>query len=346
MDTDNLISKGISLKSADGFFASLCTQIDKDMSEGRQILERPILELCKCIVKYLSNGGTLQLPAEFRMMAERVDNYWRYETKKGDIEREFSYSRVYQLADLVRIWEGEEQRDVAISLEAWRYSNNLSLLRTIYRSPGLTHKALSEYMQCSPSRLSQIIPPLVDNDYLLAQRIGSKKYYHLSGKGERLLTYMETAEKRRQRQTDEDKLFALLIEAGRISIESIQSKNTLREKIGNLSDEDLTKCLKGAQNRPSHKRSRKSHISSDPVANGDVHFEPTENSSNEVSQQSVGGADSTPQQARYIKSHRSCQEERYNNFRNGGNTVEVREGESSNNLLDRHKSILVKNINY
>ena len=196
-------------KTSDKYFASLCIQIDLDMSEGRPILERQIHELSRWITKSLSNSGAMSLPEEFCILVERVDNYWRYETKTKDLERELSYARIYQLVSLVRIWENEKQQDVIVDMEVELYKNNVILLRIIYQSPGVTHKALSECLKCTPCRLSQVIPPLVDNGYLLVQRIGSKKYYHLSGKGERLLTYIEASEEYNKRRLHENHLKAV-----------------------------------------------------------------------------------------------------------------------------------------
>ena len=78
--------------SDDKQFVMLSNQIRADISEGKVIEARPLLELAKKVIKFVTEKGEKRLPEEFRNLTERAENYWRYK-KSSDYENELSYAR-------------------------------------------------------------------------------------------------------------------------------------------------------------------------------------------------------------------------------------------------------------
>ena len=184
---DNISANPQQHESGDSYLAVLSKQIWVDLYEGMQIRERPLMELCKEIVKCFSKGREPQWPKEFKVLMERVDDYWRYELNTDGIERECSHARLYQIISLVKIYEMVIQRGPVLNKDAVQYSSRRDLLRAISDYPGITHKKLSELLDKTPSGLTNFVTTLEKAGYLSTQKVGAKKYYHLSSTGDELL---------------------------------------------------------------------------------------------------------------------------------------------------------------
>jgi predicted transcriptional regulator len=177
--------------SDDELFIMLSNQIREDLSKGRPIQERPLLELATRVFEYITDGDGKQLPEEFYALTERVDDYWHYENNT-DNECEFSYARLYQMISTVKIWEHERAWKKKLNEDICRsqYMKYFELLQIVNEHSGIVHEALVELLS-SASGLAEDARLLEKEGFLHIRNIGRKKYYHMSRDGERLFKRLE-----------------------------------------------------------------------------------------------------------------------------------------------------------
>ena len=164
----------------------LCLNLRESLANRIAISDRTIFDFSRLTGKLLYGGVTSILPESFSTLAQDLEDYWLYSAKQDrDKDRCFTYISIYQITKMVKIVETEEQRNVQLSEEAQieKSKGTYEILSQIYKSPGITHKALSQELSITPSLLSQKAAKLEDKGYLFSRRSGRNKTYALSNYG-------------------------------------------------------------------------------------------------------------------------------------------------------------------
>ena len=197
----------------------LCISLRKAIANQTAISDRTILDFSRLAGKLLYGGVTSMLPDSFSTLAQDLEDYWLYSAKRDrDKDRCFTYISIYQITKMVKTVEIEERRNVQLSEEAQIEKNKgtFEILSQIYKSPGITHKALGQELDITPSLLSQKAAKLEDKGYLFSRRSGRNKTYTLSNYGISLYKRMaafhnESGERFSKKQLDvSTKLFHYL----------------------------------------------------------------------------------------------------------------------------------------
>lgn len=165
-------------------FTNLCGRLLDDVKQHRSIQERSLVDFSKQVL-WIVNGVVEKLPESFERLADYIMDYWRYELKKEqDSECKYSYIRLFQMINLVKICyrEREQGKKALLALEEYKgYSELLCLLQ---RFPGITHKKLREQLEISSDELSQQLELLGKDGFLSLRRSGEEQYYMLTNDGD------------------------------------------------------------------------------------------------------------------------------------------------------------------
>ena len=165
------------------------------IAHRRMISDRTVFDFCRLTTKLLYGGIAYPLPVSFSELAKEAEDYWFY-TAKDDRNKDrcFTYIRIYQITSMVRTAEAEEQRQAKLMAEAQTLKNKgtYEVLFSIYNSPGITHKMLSQYLGVTASALTQKAARLEKSGYLFSKRNGRNKSYSLSNYGISLFKQMQS----------------------------------------------------------------------------------------------------------------------------------------------------------
>lgn len=170
----------------------VCTTLSEALDDRKIVPERTLLDFSRMTCQLIYDGLSDGIPAGFTELTEAVEEYWHYIAHKDkNVERRFSYIRLYQITSMVRIFERERQQEQLIFDLTEKNRKHSYLLRCIHDSPGITHKELSKKLSISPSMLSHRTDQLEAQGILDNRRIGKCKYYSLSNLGLSLYKRLE-----------------------------------------------------------------------------------------------------------------------------------------------------------
>lgn len=165
----------------------LCTTISEKIIARQPIYEKMIMDFSLLVARLIHNNVLFELPQVFERMAEIVERYWFYSShREENPDLSFSYVRIYQNINMLKVYIANNQRESTIYDDANRIMKQpkqMQAIQAIHDNPGSTHEEICEIIRTSKSNLSQYISSLIEQGYIIVNQIGKYSYYSLSNKG-------------------------------------------------------------------------------------------------------------------------------------------------------------------
>ena len=165
-------------------FSDLCIRILNDIINNIVIDERNLLDFSKLIL-WIVKEDNEQTPDSFIELSDYLYDYWRYNLdNEENNERKFSYIRLFQMANMLKIHykECELRNRAVLALEA--YDAYDDIISTIKYSPGITHKKMWKLLNISSDELRDRLRPLKQEGFVSSRRSDEERYYMLTNAGE------------------------------------------------------------------------------------------------------------------------------------------------------------------
>lgn len=165
----------------------LCTTIAQKVRERKPVYEKMIMDFSLLITRLIHDSMLFELPHVFEEMAEIVERYWFYSaSREEDTDLSLSYVRIYQNINILKVYTANNKRENKIhddAIKIGKQPKKVQAIRAIHDNPGSTHGDICEIMRTSKSNLSQCISSLIEQGYIIVNRMGKYNYYSLSNKG-------------------------------------------------------------------------------------------------------------------------------------------------------------------
>lgn len=146
-----------------------------------------IMDFSLLITRLIHDSVLFELPQAFERMAEIVERYWFYSARREeDPDLSFSYVRIYQNINILKVYMANNKRENKIhddAVKIGKQPKQVQAIQAIHDNPGSTHGDICEIIRTSKSNLSQRISSLIEQGYIIVNRIGKYNYYSLSNKG-------------------------------------------------------------------------------------------------------------------------------------------------------------------
>lgn len=186
MRTTDDTSHGISSKATSAtepLLEEMLGRILEEVKTGQALRERTLLDLSKLVIRFIS-GSEKELPEMFSCLFERISNYWHYELdSEENMERAYSYIRLYQTVGILQIAYREQKRQEKIKDEAQKNEKLFPLLSMVNKKPGIRQKDLEDLLNVSSETLHEELESMERRGYLLGRGLGGNRSYILSIEG-------------------------------------------------------------------------------------------------------------------------------------------------------------------
>lgn len=228
------------------FYTCLCDRLIGSINKGKAIDERTLIDFGKLAFN-IARSNVEEISSSFDELASHVSDYWRYRvTQEVDTERKYSYIRLYQMINMVKMHQMESKLENRINCILERDDADYDAVFHVYNSPGITYKKLKE--KIPPTDLDAQLDCLEKEGLIFARRTGEERYYTLTHAGD-LLYQRYFIQQKRNKTSDEwgeERTFVLCY-----ILEFLQSKGVDRipilkivERISMCEDYVITEMIK------------------------------------------------------------------------------------------------------
>ena len=201
-----------SLSSAkkDELLSNMCVALSETLAASKHVQDRVLLDFSRLTSKLIYDGLYDGIPEKYAALAEEIDDYWRYDAA-GDEDRErcLSYTRLYQITSMIRIFERERRHIRVLSDLAEKNQQHYELLKLVNNKPNITHKEICEKLSLTSSALSHRMTQLEGQGLIDSRRLGKNKFYSLSFSGMHLFRHLDETDKAAERLWTWKRMFAM-----------------------------------------------------------------------------------------------------------------------------------------
>ena len=165
-------------------FFKKCTRLLNVINEGHTISVDDLYSFREFVIFSLRNDIFFE-GEPFEQLTMRIRSYWHYElTLDTDLHRYCSYIQLYQMVILLLQGIKNKANEQYVSSLADSHVQDIELINTIKKSPGITFKELRDIFSISPDVLSKRLSVLKEQRFVVSRREGEWQYYLLTKLGD------------------------------------------------------------------------------------------------------------------------------------------------------------------
>ncbi len=164
----------------------LCDSVNDNIAKHSPVSEKIITDLSLFVDRLIHNDYSAEFPPSYVKMVEMLDCFWYYwlsSYQEYDLETILSYTRVYQIICMYRVYLGSKNYKKSVRSDAIRYKKQKKLLQLVHDKPGVSFEILCKMLETTRSSLAKLINDLIEQGYVYTSTPGNYVAYSLSNKG-------------------------------------------------------------------------------------------------------------------------------------------------------------------